>query len=192
MCAGREPADTSTSLRVTLLPDPMASAFRYKGTQSREKLSILMLFTPTQCPNSRTQPLGLTVTITMRVNSAFSLLEKNSGFGPTPVAPRVAQRASQRQDSAKREGDRAQVHTYHSGYLLHTPAGRGSGICPVPLGHMCHHSGMAGSHKGLNRTGKRQTGSQQGAGLSPSSASMSITICGKRVTALPLLLQSLS
>lgn len=162
----------------------MAPAFRHKGSRARVRLSILVLFIPTGCLNSRTQSLDTIIT-SMRVNSACLLEE-------SPAVPRVAQRVSQRQDLAKGEGDRAQPHTYHSGHLLHTPAGRDSGICPVPLGHTCHHSGMAGSHRGLNRTGKRKTGHQQGACPSPSSASLSITVSGKRVTALPLLLQSLN
>lgn len=57
-----------------------------------------------------------------------------------------------RQDTVEKEGGRSQVDTYHSVCLLHIPLGTGSGTCPVPLGHMYPHSGMAGSHKGLNGT----------------------------------------
>lgn len=58
-----------------------------------------------------------------------------------------------------------QVHTYRSGCLLHTPPGRGSGICPVPLGHRCPRSGMAGSHKALN--GTREGKDRESAGSLP-------------------------
>lgn len=154
MCAGRRPTDIPTCLSQFLFSAThMAPAFRNKGSHTRVRLSVLCSPHPQGFWAARLSHWAWHSHNQHDRKLSLSSREKPKGCSPSPVIPMAVQQAPQRQDTAKK-GGRAQVHTYRSGCLLRTPVGRGSGICPVPLGHTCPRSGMAGSHKGLNGTRK--------------------------------------